>query len=132
MKVLLITDTSSERGADGEATPKREGVPCDYVITSSVAASDPSGCTSTLPSLSSIPPGGTQVANDGGVVIADSRTSVAVKPKAPTPIISLGEIVAVQVRPKTVSITKKGKITVSPAHGRTPAGLGPSLPSFIP
>ena len=126
MKVLLVTDTSSEPGfADWEATLKQEGVPYDCVITSPVPASDPPGCTSTLPSLSST---GTQVANYEGVVVADSGTSVAVKPKAPTPIIPLGgtttppnknavskpiAYVAVQVRPKTVSISKKGKITVS-------------------
>src|SRR5665213_2373858 len=140
MKVLLVTDTSSKPGfADWEATLKREGVPYDCVITSPVPASGPPGCTSTLPSLSSTASDGTQVANYEGVVVADSGTSVAVKPKAPTPIIPLGgtttppnknavskpiAYVAVQVRPKTVWISKKGKITVSLAckatKGKTP------------
>jgi hypothetical protein len=125
MKVLLITDTSSEPGfADWEATLKREGVPYDCVITSPVPASDPPGCTSTLPSLSSTASDGTQVANYEGVVVADSGTSVAVKPKAPTPIIPLGgtttppkknavskpiAYVAVQVRPKTVLDQQEGQ-----------------------
>ena len=73
MKVLLITETCSEPGfADWEATLKREGVPYDCVITSPIPASDPPGCTSTLPSLSSTASDGTQVANYEGVVVADS------------------------------------------------------------
>ncbi|MBV8987766.1 MAG: hypothetical protein JO372_04310, partial [Solirubrobacterales bacterium] len=64
MKVLLITDTTSEVSyQDWQNTLRREGVPFDSVVTSTAA---------TLPPLSTTLPGGTQVANYEGVVVATS------------------------------------------------------------
>ncbi len=64
MKVLLITDTTSEISyQDWESTLAREGVPFDTVVTSSNA---------TLPALSTTAAGGVQVANYEGVVVATS------------------------------------------------------------
>ncbi len=64
MKVLLITDTTSEVSyQDWENTLRREGVPFDSVVT---------GTSATLPALSTTLSNGTQVANYEGVVVATS------------------------------------------------------------
>jgi hypothetical protein len=66
MKVLLITDTSSEASyGDWENTLQREGVPFDTVVT---------GTSDVLPALSSTASNGTQVANYEGVILATSGT----------------------------------------------------------
>jgi hypothetical protein len=131
MKLLLITDTSSEPGfADWEATLSREGVPYDCVITSSVPASDPPGCTSTLPSLSSTALDGTQVANYEGVVVADSGTSVAVKPTTPTPFIPLVSLACKATKGRTA----KNRLCAGSfalKQGRW-AQAGPPVPFQVP
>ena len=73
MKVLLITDSSTNTTASGIAyqdwvnTLKREGVPFDSVVTNSSSLG-----SVPLPTLSSTASDGTQVANYEGVVVATS------------------------------------------------------------
>jgi hypothetical protein len=75
MRVLLITDSSSNTTASGIAyqdwvnTLQREGVPFDSVVTNGASPG-----SVPLPTLSSTASDGTQVANYEGVVVATSGT----------------------------------------------------------